>query len=602
MITKKQQRYSFVIALFQIVMVLVLLGLWLKYQEQLPTAYLLQVANTLFIGAIISLLAWQHNSLSWKSFVEKRERSTTEQKKNIFTDDADFAGRYEKSFLQFNKVLLPFILVFISLFEGFLSLRLWWSEIPELASGTSTLLVPVAVLFTLSLLSFLAGKFTSGLAHNEKHSFLRPVCGYLLYSSFTMFAAATCALFYHFQVKPPLLVFLSISILLSTCLAVERLLLWGVDMYRPKSKNEEYLPVYESRILALFSQPRGVLGNFATMLEYQFGLKISESLFSSFLKRAFIPYLCIQVLSLFALSSLTYIKPHENGLKMTWGDTQFSILEPGLHLTAPWPIAKVERYDVQRVKEINLTESQKFEESYKKDAVDTWDNPEYDSLVNMSNQNKSQNLAVINVRMTYKIDNVLRFRSAYVNSENALIMTGKETLSRMLLESDFEDVLKGGLREFTDRMKNDLKGVCLDEFGVELIDIAVINFQPPPQVVPAYQSVYAAREDQIRLSTEAEKYNVGLLSKTAIQADLIQKKAEGETIRKRLLLETELKSFNSQKEIYRKIPVLYRAIAKMDAIENMLKNVRKVVNLTGIEKEIITLELKKSTPDLLELE
>ena len=72
--------------------------------------------------------------------------------------------------------------------------------------------------------------------------------------------------------------------------------------------------------------------------------------------------------------------------------------------------------------------------------------------VNMSNQNESQNLTVINVRMTYKIDNVLRFRSAYVNSENALIMTGKEALSRMLLESNFEDVLKGGLREFTDRM------------------------------------------------------------------------------------------------------------------------------------------------------
>ena len=50
------------------------------------------------------------------------------------------------------------------------------------------------------------------------------------------------------------------------------------------------------------------------------------------------------------------------------------------------------------------------------------------------------------------------------------------------------------------------------------------------------------------------------------------------------------------------MPILYKAIARMNAVEKMLEGVRKVINLTGSDNEVITLELKKSTPDLLELE
>ena len=604
---EKQQKFSFMAALFQLLMAAVVVGLWTKYRSSLPTLFMLQGANALFIGFVISVLAWRHNALAWKAFAEKRNRELSTTEKNIFDENESFAGRLEKSFLQFNKALLPVVLVLISALEVYFSIEVYFSEAPELVPSKLTMLVPVAVFYSLSLLLFLLGKFTSGLAHNEKQVFLKPVCGYLLYGSFTLFLGATCALLYHFNVTQPVSWFVNFSVVFSCLLAVERMLLWLVDLYRPKSSAEVYQPVYESRILALFSQPKGVLGNLAAMVEYQFGIKVSESLFASSIKKIVLPYVCIQVLTLFALSSFTYIKPHENALKMSWGDERFELLSPGLHLTAPWPVSSVERFDVQRVKEINLTPSKKFADAEEESVIDSWDLKKYDELLNMSSQvsdskKVTQNLAVLNVKLSYRISDVLKYRSAYIDTEKALLMSGRKVLSQELLESDFDKILKGGLAEFTDRLKNKLSVLADAEYGIEIIDVSIINFQPPADVAPIYQDVYAASQDKIRFLTEAKKYNSSLLNQAELEADKMLKSQQAQTILKKMLLEKELEAFKAQSSMFRKMPILFRAVAQMNALEEVLKDVRKVVNLTEAKNEVITLELKKATPDLLELE
>ena len=373
-------------------------------------------------------------------------------------------------------------------------------------------------------------------------------------------------------------------------------------MYRPKSKNEGYLPIYESRILALFSQPKGVLGNLAAMLEYQFGIKVSESLFASFSKKVLLPYVSLQLLSLFALSSVTYIKPSEKAL---------TILEPGIYFGAPWPMSSIERLDVHRVTEVDLTENAEFEkklsEARIKPLVDNWDQEEYNELLNLAAQINqdgqfSQNLVALNVKLSYRIQDVLKFRGAYENTEAALIMTGRKILTRTLLESNFNETIKSGLKDFHTKLKASLVDVCAEEFGVEVIDVSVINFQPPPEVVEAYRSVHIALEERERLAIKADKYSNSRHNLAELDVDLLLKKATQETVLRKLLLDKELQAFNDQKEVYEKLPVLYKAIALMTTYEAVLKDVRKVVNLTGTQNEIITLELKKSTPDLLELE
>ena len=603
----RQQRICLSMVLVQFLFAGVVYSLALKYEGSQPVYFLRQCFNMLVMGGLISLLAWRHSALSWNAFLEKRDLEDKPKKDNIFSDEMDMIGRQERAFLQFNKILMPIILVIYSLVEVYLSGRLIFLEAEKVLPNNGTILVPSAILTVLALILFLTGKYCSGLAFDEKHHFLRPVSGYLLLNAFNLFFGLIASLFLYFGTAGLLKFFLWFSIILSLTLATERVLLWVVDLYRPKSSKEDYLPVYESRILALFSQPKGVFGNLSSMLEYQFGVKISESLFSVFAKKVFLPFVCLQLISLFLLSSMTYIRPYERGLKFSVGQTEFELLEPGLHFNAPWPLCNVERYNVDRVKEINLTQDPQFDNEFKVSEADIWDNESYGKLVSMtiqkdSNGDYSQVLAVVDVRLKYTISDLLKFRSAYENSEEALRMYGRRALSRLLLEYNFSDVLKSGLGGFSEALKKELTGTVSNELGVDIVDLAIINYQPPPQVVAFYQAVYKSIQDGRSLMTNSEKYSVETVTKAEITSDRLQKEAKSETIRKTMLLDAELESFIAQRDAYKKLPKVYESMARMEMVERWMKGVRKVINLSGADKEVIILELKKVGPDLLNLE
>lgn len=603
----KQQKLCLFMVMIQFLFAAVIYSMVIKYRGSQPVFFLEQCMNVLIMGGLISLLAWRHAALSWNAFLEQRDNQGKKQKENIFTDEVDMTGRQERAFNQFNKIFLPVVLFVYSLIEIYLSGRFIFAEQEKVELLKGSLLIPAAVMTALALILFLSGKYCSGLAFDEKHHFLRPVSGYLLLNAFTLFFGLVSALIFYFGTPGLLSFFLWFSIILSLSLAVERILLWVVELYRPKSKYEDYLPVYESRILALFSQPKGVFGNLSSMLEYQFGIKISESLFSVFAKKVFLPFICIQLITLFLLTSLTYIRPFEKGLKFSVGQKEFEILEPGLHVNAPWPFCNVERFNVHRIKEINLTEDPQFTKDFKVEDADTWGNETYGKLVSMTIQKGSdggvsQVLTVVDVRVKYTITDVLKFRSAYENSELALHMYGRQTLSRLLLEYNFSDVMKSGLGGFSKAIRDELIETVSEELGVDIVDVEIVNYQPPPEVAVFYQAVYKSIQDGRGLLTEADKYEVQVVSNAVIESDKLKKQAQSETVRKTMLLDAELESFIAQRNAYKKLPLIYESMAKMDVVENWLKNVRKVINLSGADREIIILELKKVGPDLLNLE
>ena len=608
----KQQKLCFFMVLLQYAFAAVLYFFYSKNSGKQSVEFLLQCTNVLLIGGTLSLLSWRHSVLSWKAFLEKRNNEENPVEDNIFNNEEAMYGRMERAFYQFNKIMLPVILVVISFGEVFLSGRILAFEEIKIENPEGDLLVISAVMTALAIVLFLSGKFMAGLAYGEKYHFLRPISGYLLLNAITLFLGVVCSLAYYFGAEGILDVFLLGSIILSVALAIERLFLWVMDLYRPKNKNDQYIPVYESRILALFSQPRGVFGNLASMLEYQFGMKISESTFSTFFKRVVIPFLGLQALSLFMLSCITYIRPYEKGLKFSWDQTNFTVLEPGLYLSAPWPLCKVERFDVMRVKEVNLTESEEFIKDFKPRFVDTWQNESYKNLMNMvalkSNGQSGHGLVVANVKLKYSILDVMKFRAAYVDGESALKMYGQQILSRALLENDYNVILKRGFQKFSDQLHRDLQEKIGNELGVDIVSVNIINFQPPPELdlkpggTPSVQAIFEARQDGIRQMTESEKYSIEKVSAKISEADEIIKLAKSETIRRSLLLDAEADSFEAQLKAYRKLPLFYETQAKMISFERWIKDVRKIVNLTDSNEEVITLELKKIAPDLLNME
>ena len=605
----RQQKYCFFMALLLGVTALAMAFFYHQSKLLFPAGFLWQSANVLFIGAVVCLLSWRHSVMSWDAFVEKRDDHTAGVQDNIFDNEADFGGRNQRAFLQFNKIILPLVLLIITVAEVYLSTAVLIADSPEMAEVPGSPLISTSVMFGFALILFLAGKYTSGLAFDERHHFLRPVSAVLLLGALTMFIGAVSALAYYFGVPRVLHVFTVSSCIFSFVLGVERLLLWLMDLYRPKKQSDEYIPVYESRILGLFSHPSGVFGNLSSMLEYQFGVKVNESSFAYFFKKLFVPFVCIQLLSLFALSSITYVRPHEQAVKQSWTSVEFEKLEPGIYFTLPWPMCNIERFNVQRVQEITLNEippAKEDEQDHPEEApVDIWQDEKYKSLISMVG-NKSQlenpNLAAVNVLVKYRISDVLLYRSSYNHTDQALRMYSRQVLNRTLLQSDFQQILTDGLIEFSAKIKSQIIQRVEGELGVEIVDVAVINFQPPPSVAADFQAVYAATQDGARLQLEADKYAMTVIAKAEIKADKNVRTARSENVLKSMLQDVELQVFKAQRDSYRKLPLLYEEMARMNAVEEAVTKVRKFVNLTESEKEIIILELKKNSADMLDSE
>ena len=172
----RQQKICLFMVVLQFIFAGIVYSLAVKFQDKQPVFFLQQCVNMLLMGGLISVLAWRHSSLSWNSFIERRDSSGKSKKDNIFTDEIDMTGRQERAFLQFNKILMPVILVVYSLVEIYLSGRFIFLNPESIEKPEGSLLVPAAIMTVLALILFLSGKYCSGFSMLSGFKNINPEC------------------------------------------------------------------------------------------------------------------------------------------------------------------------------------------------------------------------------------------------------------------------------------------------------------------------------------------------------------------------------------------------------------------------------------------
>ena len=92
------------------------------------------------------------------------------------------------------------------------------------------------------------------------------------------------------------------------------------------------------------------------------------------------------------------VEPHQQGALYRFGKCE-SILEPGLHITLPWPLDKVDVYDTGKIRETVVG----YDSNRKSDILwsESHGGTEYKLLLGEGNE-----LVSVNVRVQYKIDDL----------------------------------------------------------------------------------------------------------------------------------------------------------------------------------------------------
>ena len=226
-----------------------------------------------------------------------------------------------------------------------------------------------------------AGAFFVGQSRSKSFRWLRPVGAWLLAGFGVMFCAMIASLFTHNGMTRIDDLIARVIFWIFAVLGAEFVASFVIEFYRPRTLKEQR-PIFESRLLALFTEPGGVMRNIASALDYQFGFKVSGTWLYSFLERSFFPLVLVWAVILWGFTMIHEVGPSEVGVRETFGRvTEEKLLEPGIYWTLPWPMGTVKRFSCTEIQQVVVGElhDEKGDDGQpsKKaaDSVVLWTNP-----------------------------------------------------------------------------------------------------------------------------------------------------------------------------------------------------------------------------------
>ncbi len=248
------------------------------------------------------------------------------------------------------KLLYKFMLPGVSLLIAglLISIGLWrffqakahladWRPYPEGKRGWV-----IAISVCLALIGFLFARYVSGMAKQKMWANLRGGSGFAVGTAlFGLFIAVGHAI----DLKGPDTVLRYLPMVYGAALVglgAEILLNFLLDVYRPRKPGEFPRPAFESRVLGFVAAPDRIAESIGEAINYQFGYDVSSSWFYLLLSRVVLRVLApVAIVTLWAMSSMVVIRPHEQGLVTRFGKDP-RVVQPGLHFKWPWPIERVE--------------------------------------------------------------------------------------------------------------------------------------------------------------------------------------------------------------------------------------------------------------------
>ncbi|MBQ8339515.1 MAG: protease modulator HflK [Clostridia bacterium] len=229
-------------------------------------------------------------------------------------------------------------------------------------------------------------------------------------------------------------------------------------------------------------------GDFGILVYLEKNTGISmRSLWSMQLIRLVFPYaLMLSLLLIWASTGLVQIEASQQGALYRFGKLQPEVLEPGLHMTLPWPFDQVEVVDTETVQKVTV--------GYipEREGDNIWTeshgSEEYKLLLGGGNE-----LISINLRVEYCIDDL----HAYLTNCSAPVQLLEAAAYEMVLDNtistDLDTMLSTDRVAFAESMKAVLtERMETYHTGLRIVSVVLESIHPPVEVATVYQDFLSA--------------------------------------------------------------------------------------------------------------
>ncbi|MFQ5493928.1 MAG: SPFH domain-containing protein [Phycisphaerae bacterium] len=471
---------------------------------------------------------------------------------NLFAADDESLLLERRRLAWTHRFLLPFFTILLAIYHIGGTFVWWgWSLGQPVAADTwhraPEPLVAMIFVAAAAFACFVYARYVVGMARRAEWRLIRAGGSYLIGNALTatvlvvaMALAGNPAT--SVWAEPVACYVIRFAILL---LGIELLTNFVMEFYRPRHADEEIRPAFDSRLLALFSEPGGIVRSIADTINYQFGFEVSGTWFYKLLQRSVFPLAMLTVLALILLSSIVVIDVDEQAYVERFGavrQTNAAPLNPGFGLKLPWPIDHVVRERVHKVRTLvvgsrQAKETGKADRDHEEDELKQavlWTeehthlvsgmlvmvaNPEVDALAipGLSSEenllsgsagsaggSEGVGLLMISVELQYHIDSLFDYAYRYREPERVLETIAFQELFDYAAGHDATFLMGPGREAFGREMMARLQQRCNEmKTGIALTSIS-LHAHPPAQeqVAATFQEVVSA---EIRKSAAIER-------------------------------------------------------------------------------------------------
>ncbi len=571
-------------------------------QDMLGPQVLALVAG---VGVALGLISFAHAMLQRLAAQEAREAQELDSDGSIFDGDREDSQIRRRNLKQFEKYFVPGATIAVGVAELVIAIYLFRiADEPSAATGAKT---AAAVALLGGVLFYLVGSYLAGIAYDNKVRVLRLAAGELVGLAYLSGLGGVVSLLR--LMEQPLPVERLFVILVAVLLLLrftEKVLGTVLELYRPRHPKEDERLLYESRINALFAQPRGILTNVSETLNYQFGIRVTEASLRRFGLVILPAIIVFHIAVLGVFSCFVIVNSGEKALLERWGrpHPDRHVLEQGVHLKLPWPIEKVYRRRVDQVRSLTvgtIEEEQKSSGLWKSAAA-----AELPSYLTANSRDAAQqgrasfNIVSVETFVQYRISNLADYLYRSSDTDRTLGLLARRELTRFLARNDLAEILADGRAKAETVLAGQIQ-IAADKqwLGVEIVAAGLNYVQPPVDVIDAYQAVVAAEEQRASEILQAEgEYSKLLTDKRVAMQDVIGR-ARSYRDQRIKLADAGVQSYEQLLPLYRKHKTLFRSRAYFDLLDK-LSDTRKIILATDVDDQVIKLDLKKTKSELFD--
>ncbi|WP_455199168.1 FtsH protease activity modulator HflK [Kaarinaea lacus] len=274
------------------------------------------------------------------------------------------------------------------------------------------------------------------------------------------------------------------------------------------------------------------------------------------------------LIAVWGFSGLYTVEEGTRGVVLQFGQYNKTTM-PGLHWY-PRFIQSVEVVDIEQIRGMSIG----FRSGTSARATTVGSTVGRESLM----LTQDENIVDVKLAVQYKVKSASDYLFKVLDPETTLRQAIESAIREIIGKNKMDFILREGRSEITARAR-ELIQTILDRYetGLQVTTVNLQDAQPPEQVQDAFADAVKAREDQVRVTNEAEAYANDIIPKA--RGNAARQLAEANAYKEQVIAEAtgEASRFSQVLAEYKKAPKVTRKRLYLEAVESVMSNSSKVM-------------------------